>query len=281
MVVAKLSIVAIVLLISFVLLHIVPIKELFTSSTQLIMDSQQKQGFLSRQALANLDKTFADMQGLNSLDDSKHIMQAIRCYQFNTIAGQSPRTVSGEANVFVDNIRGLFSSMTQIEDRIYQSIVNFKDAIKNTIEGNVYVLIYQVPYYKNERGNTIHAGYYINNTLEFVPSNMRNDVFYDVQVIYGNYDKDKKLVRTSSFETSWLPAAERLATNDKQCFIRCVNTNKMCGCATSQPGLYADDPTYAINCFGRDSAGNQFEKSTFSILYKINKQENSMARIFT
>ena len=282
-VVSKLTIVAVVLLLAFVLLYLpAQIHESFVSSSQLVMRSQEKQGILAGDKVSALQSQFEKLNNLESLSDSNNLLKVKRCYQLPyTVTKRAVDT--NEFGVYTTRFDGLFPSMTQIEERIVQEIVNFKDSIPDDkIKGNVYALIFQVPYYKNDKGNPINAGYYTKDRFDFWPSAERSDVYYQVFVIFASYDRYKDYQQDSTFECGILPILDKFASNDKQCYIRCKNSNVACGCASSEPGLYPDDPAYKIKCFGRDTvAQDELAISSFGILYTLNTQSTWVAKYFS
>lgn len=277
MVIAKLSIVAVILILTFILMFVLPkiaVRENFASSAQLLMKSQNNQGFLSSDSLNKFDRDVATAHGVGSLNDSNGLLLIKRCFQ---MPGKLPNVLQQNSvnNAYNVTFEGLFSTMVQVEDRIVQEIIKFKDIIHATspvIKGKIYVLIYQVPYYKNERGNPINVSYYTGDILDFQPSNSRNDIFYRVSVIFANYSRSKEYLPTSVFETMDLPQMEKYASNDKQCFVRCVHSDVMCGCTSSDPGMYPDDRQYVAQCLGRASPTDksQMTPASFLVLHVVN-----------
>jgi hypothetical protein len=136
-------------------------------------------------------------------------------------------------------------------------------------------MMHQVPYYKNARNNTpINVGFNIQEDTNFWPSNGRQDVFYRIIIVYANYDmRDMSYMSDSFFECIVINDMDKkYASNDKQCFIRCVGSNTPCGCSTAEPGFYQDDPAYSIKCFGRNKPlQDENDPATFIILFTLNK----------
>ena len=218
--IAKLGSVAVVLLLVFMIVFIIPqkIREDFVSSSQLMMQAQTKQGFMSAASLSAFDATLKRTNDIGSLDDSGTLLLLKRCYQ---ITEQLRLPLPQNYMVFIHD---MFSSMQQIEDRIIQEISTFRTSISSPVVGNIYVTITQVPYFKNERGNPIYSSYYIDNVLGFQASSSRSNIYYGINIIFANYDTNRTYTKTSSFETTVFPSMEKLATNDKQCFIRCIHS---------------------------------------------------------
>lgn len=273
--IAKLGAVAIVLLIVFVMVFVFPqkIREDFVSSSQLLMQAQTQQGLLSSTNLATFDAALKRADDLASLDDSGRLLLLKRCYQFSQEDVIQNAAFMMPANTYNVQFHDMFTSMQQIEDRIVQEIGKFSTAITTVVKGNIYVMITQVPYFKNERGNPVYASYYVDNALNFQPSTARNDIYYSITIIFANYDANKTYNKTSSYETNTMPSMESKASNDKQCFIQCVHSGNACGCATASSGAYTDDASYSTTCFGRNSSTDtsQLTPATFTILYTVNK----------
>lgn len=265
---ARLGAVAIVLLVVYVTVVVLPqqIREDFVSSSQRLMQAQNNQGIMTTSNLVAFDTALKNDNDNGNLDDSGKLLLLKRCYQTTVAAATS---IMSPTSAYSVSFHEMFSSMQQIEDRIVQEIAKFNTAVK----GNIYVMISQVPYFKNERGNPIYASYYIDDVLNFQPaSTSRSDIYYSIAIIFANYDASKKYSDVSRFETSTLPSLDVYASNDKQCFIRCIHSSNACGCASSNTGVYPDDTSYITKCFGRSSPDetNQLTEATFTILYTIN-----------
>ena len=172
--IAKLGAVAVVLLLVFMIVFIIPqkIREDFVSSSQLMMQAQTKQGFMSAASLSAFDATLKHTNDIGSLDDSGKLLLLKRCYQITEKSSLPP-----DPQNYMVNIKDMFSSMQQIEDRIIQEISKFRTSISSPIVGNIYVTITQVPYFKNERNNPIYSSYYIDNVLGFQASNSRSNIY--------------------------------------------------------------------------------------------------------
>ena len=157
--IAKLGAVAIVLLIVFVMVFVFPqkIREDFVSSSQLLMQAQTQQGLLSSTNLATFDAALKRADDLASLDDSGRLLLLKRCYQFSQEDVIQNAAFMMPANTYNVQFHDMFTSMQQIEDRIVQEIGKFSTAITTVVKGNIYVMITQVPYFKNERGNPLYA----------------------------------------------------------------------------------------------------------------------------
>ena len=144
-------------------------------------------------------------------------------------------------------------------------------------------MMHQVPYYKSVNNTPINVGFNVQEDTNFWPSNQRSDVFYRIIVIFANYDmRDLKYTPDSYFDCVVVNDMDKnYASNDKQCFIRCVGSNTPCGCATAEAGFYNDDPKYSIKCFGRNkTVKDEYEQATFVVLFTVNKEYSLVKDLF-
>jgi hypothetical protein len=292
-IVGKLAIVTVILFLSFVMLFIPTflIKENFAvSPSKIILSSQSDQGILTPAAITSIYNTLNLNDATNDLEDSTAPMRLKACFQIDKVlrsSGSLAENLPVDTHAYTIPFDGMFSSVTQIHTRIIQEVTNFKEALGVPIEGKAYVLLTQVPYFKNERGNPVSAGYYLNERYDYWPADGRADVYSFGAIVFANYDMQKNKLETSLFEQSVLPTLFTKATNDKQCFLRCLQSDHMCGCASSDPGIYKDDPSYTAKCMGRGnptdlqkSGSEQLEVSTFYTFFEINRTNKSYSGMF-
>jgi hypothetical protein len=235
--------------------------------------------------IARINTELSIYGNLDSLSDNSDLLQARRCYQFPG-AMLNNMSNSGRFGCYYTVFEGLFPSLTEINSRIIQEIIKFKDKIGSPIQGQVYVILFQVPYFVNERGNPIEIGYDVKDTTNFWPSggsSPRQTVFYRVYVYFANYDPSShEYSKDSYFECVILSDFDsKYASNDKQCFIRCLQSNTACGCTSAAAGLYSENPSYKVKCMGRDKQQNdQLAPSSYGMLFTINQQYNILTPYF-
>lgn len=285
-VVSKLVIVAVVLVVTFILLYLpMQLRETFDmSSSQLLMTATEEQGTLTTAESAASDVTLRNLQNTESLRDTDELLTVNKCYKFPYKLSPGDMSTQ-EFGAYTVQFNGLYPSLSEITSRIVNEIVSFRQSITDEyIKGDVYVLLFQVPYYKNDRGNPIHVGYDTQLT-DFFPSNLRDTIYTQVFVIFGNYDAYKEYAEESLFDCVRTKLNEKYASNDQQCFIRCRLSDMACGCASGAPGIYGNqpdkdaipdaDPLYYINCID-----DKLKVSSYGMLYSINKQSSQVRNHF-
>jgi hypothetical protein len=296
----KLAVVAIVLLVTFAMLYLPSylLKEKFsTSASDLMMkEVQETQGLLSKNAVTTLQNMITDKHRTGDMDDSDSLLQMQACYQVSQSIDQYRANKASDMpnnyNLYSVNIEGMYSSFDEIESKIINEIQKFKDAIMEPIKGKVYVSLTQVPYYKNERGNPMNVGYYVNDRFDYAPTNVdgRVLIYYFGIIVFADYDTNKKYTEKSKIE-QYRQRLYSTASNDKQCFLRCMKSSVSCGCAsydgTGTPKAYPDDATFNIQCLGRSassdavrSGSSELAKATFWILFQLSTVDNRVTKFF-
>lgn len=294
----KLAIVAIVLVVTFAMLYLPSymLKEMFTTSpSEIIMSGvQEKQGLLTKESVNTLQQMIIDKHRTGDMDDSDSLLQMQTCYQASQTIDQYRANKAADMpksyNLYSINIEGMYSSFDEIEMKIVNEIQKFKDQLLEPIKGKVYVSLTQVPYYKNERGNPMNVGYYTNDRFDYAPTNVdgRALIYYFGIIVFANYDTNKKYVEKSNFE-KYKQRLYSTASNDKQCFLRCMKSSVSCGCAsydgTGTPKAYPDDSAFNIQCLGRSassdavrSGSSELAKATFWILFELNTTDNRITK---
>jgi hypothetical protein len=296
-VIVALGIIVLTLFVSFILLNM-PVAENFTiSSAQSLMPAVSGAATGSPN-LVRQNTVFISYQGVQSFSDSAALLQARQCYQFPQVIRLGvPSTAtldphdpldSRAFSCHVDVSENTYSSYSAIESYITTRIQAFRPSDNEKIKGNVYVMITQVPYFVNVRGNPINIGYDADLTTGYWPSggsSPRLNIFYRIYIIYANYGANNgAYMPSSTFECNVISQFnQKYASNDKQCFIRCMQDNKACGCASTGTGVgvYSDNSNYVATCLGRDQANNdQQTPSTYVILYSVNKTNAAVSSLF-
>lgn len=269
---SNLSIVFLLLVMTFFIMYApsLLINEQFLSSpSQVIMDAQKTQGILNASSTKAMRNTLNNLDATRDLDDSNDILKLKACFQLD----QNVRKENMEAHVVVFD--GMYNAMSQIHEKVILEITTFQQSLGMPLQGRIYLLFTQVPYFKNERNNSVHAGYYINDKFDYRPSNVRTDIYYRALLVFANYDKNKVYNKHSKFEQRVLPKLYTRASNDKQCFLRCMESTTMCGCASAGPGVYPDDKNYNIKCLGRNGT-TELAPSTFYAFFEINRVHSAV-----
>jgi hypothetical protein len=185
---------------------------------------------------------------MDTIDDKHDELIMNRCYQFTNayindlIDGSmvnpcATRLFTIVTNNFMDVKNKFFIDIQTVHDTI----------IKGPIQGPVYVLIYQVPYYKDAQGKDISLQAFNVSGYDFQPShddrnpNGNIQIYYKVLVIYGKYkitNNNTWQLQTSDLFAAWKMSWDNsLSSFEPQCFMKGVgNTdgpNKYAGCSSS------------------------------------------------
>lgn len=162
-----------------------------------------------------------------------------------------------------------------VQIKIIDIIQNFFDTNNGmAIEGQVYVVIAQSPYYRDSNNNVITLQYNINSYLNLPTDVMNSQLssqddliqFYGY-VIFTAYDKNKKLIMDMDVrKQAILKIKQSFRQKEKLCSIICPKKeNLLCGCASQvSPSV--------TNCVDSDvnSKMTPGEKYTYAILYRVN-----------
>lgn len=292
----KLAIVTIVLILSFTLLYIPGIywgynkysKEAFTTSpSTIIMEAQNPQGLLTPGSVQKINNTLADKDSVGDLDDSNNLLKMKACFQIDRMLQPNSSNIPFDTKAYTMPFDGLVTGELQIVEKIINVITTFQQRIGVPLKGAVYVLMTQVPYYLNDRKNPVDVGYYTNERFKYEPTNARTDVYISGIVVFANYLPSKQHVTQSLFEKDILPQLYTRSSNDKQCFIRCLNSPFTCGCASAPKGIYNDNPQFDVTCFGRStsadmqkSGSSELAASSFYTYFQVNRLHKSVRSLF-
>ena len=291
----SLSVIAVILFLSFIVLNI-PASEQFydaqVSSVGALQPAHSGDNVGSPDPV-RASTVFMTYQGVNTYSDSTSLLNARYCYQFPQVLTRGDLKVpdTNPANGLVSYttfgchtvpIEGEFASVSDINSRIIQELSTVQTSSGSSVKGSVYVLITQVPYFVNFRGNPINIGYDVEDSTAFWPTggnNPRQSIFCRLYIIFANYDPSTCVYNPANthFECQIISQYNKnYVSNDKQCFIRCLQSGIACGCASSTTGTYTspnDAANYKIQCMGRDSVHqDQLAASTYAVIYSVNPQ---------
>jgi hypothetical protein len=287
-IVFKLLLVAIILVVSYILLF--QTQETFfdqLSSTQVLMPASGTgtPGNPNAQAITT---TMQQLYGASASSDSGNLLQVSRCYKFHgTLSPPGTTDFNIDFGAYNTKIEGYFASISDINSKVLSEITNFTNTTGAKIKGNVYALIFHVPYFVNANGNPINIGYDVETDTHYNASggvHPRANIFYRIYLIFANYDVHKTYQSNSYFECNVLSQFDqKYLSTDKSCFIRCVQSNTACGCASTDQSssFYTDDSKFNMTCFDNNAATkDQLTVSTYGILFTINKTYNLAASYF-
>jgi len=253
------------------------------------------------------DKNQLNPTFMNSIDDSGYELIMKRCYQFpgtmieeivtgmNQIVNDPTRVIGQRSFTLITN------NFADVKNKIIADIQTVHDTkIKGPINGNVYSLLFQVPYYKNAQGQDIIIQSFNVSSYNFLPSytadprnmNGQQQIYYAVLMFYGNYNNKWQLQSQDRFPQFWMSI---LDTNnisyEPQCYmVGAGNTDgpfKYAGCSSSKGAINGVNsatclgPQPGNNLLQTDSGDPKTTKSTYGILYTVNKTASSIAPYFS
>ena len=213
----------------------------------------------------------------NTLGDRDDLMSFNRCYQFpEGLSINDLLFFANKENYAAVQIKLHTASFTEVQTRIIQEIIKFKDRLPTQkIEGDVHVFISQSPYFADNQERTMTVQYHINQYI-FKPYNITNpdsiDEPLDINIVllFAKYDKRRAVYRRPRQDITVLLMG--LETRDQKCKIECTHENKLlCGCANK--GTVGGPPRNTAVCLGvNPSRPQQAIRADFVIGYKINKK---------
>jgi hypothetical protein len=254
------------------------------------------------------DKNQLDPTFMNSIDDSNYELIMKRCYQFPGVTIEEMikrmnQQVNDPTSRFIGQ-RGftlITNNFTDVKNKIIADIQTVHDTkIKAPINGNLYTLLFQVPYYKDAQGEDIIIQSFNINSYNFLPSysadprnmNGQQQIYYVVWMFYGNYNSKWKIQNQDNFPQLWMSWLD--ANNisyEPQCFmVGAGNTDgpvKYAGCSSSKGTINGvasatcAGPKAGNNLLQTDNKDPKTTTSSYGILYTVNKTASSIAPYFS
>lgn len=232
---------------------------------------------------------------LGLLDDRNNLLHMRGCYQvpasMNVI--QELVNLSNSPAYRVNRLGPMYTNnFGEVLDRIREDIKSTCNALRSfkkdtnaKLEGQIYVMIFQAPYYQSQDGSMMSVQFNIAG-YGMLPINIagvgdvdtlrERPLDFDAFVIYANYRKNMD-VRSTPYALDSLLASYR--TKHEQCFLQCQGASSyICGCKTGD----APQQHYKSNCVtSRQNAQtieeqNEAVPHNFPILYILNRAESSI-----
>ena len=215
----------------------------------------------------------------DTMSDNKSLMHVYGC-------GINIGTVPNALNILVQSsAKGLFvipfdintDNFSDVNARVYNTLQKFYDENgRSTIQGQVYVVISQAPFYRDENDNLIALQYNANSYLNLPVNVMKPGVttastriqFYCYMIFTAYNNKGKPIKDEKIRKIAVLNIKKNFRHNESLCFISCpLHSDLPCGCSSQ-------DVPYQSNCLESErptkmSAG---EKYSYAILYRINSR---------
>ena len=251
--------------------------------------------------ITKYDNRMKEKDFISLIDDRSDELLMKRCYQ---IPGTKMENLMNDG---INNrpckarsFNVITTDFTEVIEKIVLNVQDIHDTrVKGLIHGPVYVLISQVPYYKNDKGQDIAlqafnvADYGFSPRYDQSNTNSNHTIFYKVIIIYSRYSKGWRLNETDLFKTSimsWLDSNN--ISYEPQCFMSAIGTRsgpfKYGGCASSDGTIKIDDKTInSATCLGPKWGNNLLQSdttdvkntpSTYLILYVLNNNADSIKR---
>lgn len=165
-------------------------------------------------------------------------------------------------------------NIIDVNNKIYSMIQEFYDKIgRNKIQGQIYVVLSQSPYYRDENNTPISIQFSYTNYLS-LPYNAAKNTGIDSNppiqfyghLIFTAYNRDANLITDTDVRmTAVLNIKKNFRQKEGICFIQCPHGDLPCGCASQ-------DAPYLTNCLEstNPSQMSSGERYTYAILYRVN-----------
>lgn len=167
------------------------------------------------------------------------------------------------------------TNFNDVTARVYRMLERFYDENgRSTIQGQVYLVVSQAPYYRDENNNPISLQFHADNYL-YLPSNvMRQDrsvtnppIQLYGYMIFTAYDTNRKLIRSiHKRRIAVMNIKQNFRQKENLCFMKCPQQMDMpCGCASQ-------DTPYLSNCLESKmpTVMSPGQKYSYAILYRVN-----------
>ena len=169
----------------------------------------------------------------------------------------------------------LSSNYQDVNSKVHKIIEDFYEKNnRTTIQGQVYVVVSQSPFYRDVNNNPISIQYNANSYLAKSSYLMDNKdaleesiIQFSGYVIFNAYYNSGRLIGdTNTRKEAVLKIKRYFRQKESLCFVKCPNHNNLpCGCASR-------NKPYVSNCLETDRSGKMTpgHKYTYAILYRVN-----------
>lgn len=174
----------------------------------------------------------------------------------------------------------LTNNYYDVNAKVYSTIVDFYEKKgRMLIQGQVYVILSQAPFYRDEQNKPIavqfNADDYLYKSTNLMKStNVENNPIlqYHGYVIFNAYDSSGTLITDiDARRTAVMNIKKNFRQKEKLCFISCLNNDLPCGCA-SQDLSESQGTSYTSHCLESERTDRMSpgEKYTYAILFRVN-----------
>lgn len=230
------------------------------------------------------------------------IMVFKRCYNFQN---KRLEDIVGEGSAYNKTFGIYANNFETVENRIIQELDSFS-SMKGKINGDVYILISQAPYYRDEGKvisnipSTTNSNGYL---FEPIFSNQvvsNRPIYYQIIMYYASYKSNGTYSPCSDLFYSSIQRLDASSySKQPQCFIGCLGkTDKYCGCGTTNENTTAktvvdakkqySQKHYSAMCLDNPLNTNGTPNltvpatvpTTFITLYVVNPKANVIDKFF-
>lgn len=244
---------------------------------------------------ASFVKQYTDNYRLGLIDDRDKLLHMRACLQVSGDVNILQQFINLTNNNSVRAVRigPMYTNNIQdVEKRIREEVQNTCQQLRNStknpnamVEGNIYVIIMQAPYYKAADGSMMSVQFNISDygmlpvgiaTNEPI-QNVRNTMLdYEAFVIFSKYKKDLTL-RNAPYDVDVEFGQYR--SKHEQCFIKCMGDGKyVCGCKTGdvpQQHYMSKCVTSKMNATSIEDK-NKAVPHNFPIIYLVNRKDTDV-----
>lgn len=248
--------------------------------------------------IVKYDAAMNDPSFMSTIDDQKDELIMKRCYQIPNTTIEYVKGIFKNKNrpCPIHSFDIITNNFTDVINKVVLDIQNVHDTkVKDLIHGPIYTLIFQVPYYKNDKGEDISLQSFNTSAYKFQPYydaknlNTNPTIYYYCIICYGRYDRRWKLAEDDLFKKHYMQMLDQWYSSfEPQCYMVGVGTStgpfKFAGCASSDA---IKDGSYSATCLGPKLGNNLLQndpndtkntRSTYGILYVINNNADSIKR---
>lgn len=172
------------------------------------------------------------------------------------------------------------ASMSDVYTKLYSMIHEFYDKIgRTTINGQVYVVLSQSPYYRDNNDNPIAVQFSYNNYNNMPLNVMKqgvNELYPPIQfygyMIFTAYDEDAEIINNmETRKQGVLNIKKNFRQKESICYMACPQQDLPCGCSSQ-------DAPYLSNCLESENPGKMSsgERYSYAILYRVSPRFSDM-----
>jgi hypothetical protein len=267
--------------------------------TYMLLVPKSRESFETSRSLypksKDFDKDF--VSSLSTLTDNDDMLLMQGCYQFDP--KNATRSIPNDC--YTVRFQLYTTTFETVRAKIIEQFMIFKDKIKQNssssgdrIEGDVYALIEQSPYYRDNNNNVIAIQYnissYLSEPVNVMKTNTSANVFnqpiYIRVTLYFTRYGFNGLLRASNVPPLDVKSYLRpFRTNKEQCYIACPKdvTDSYCGCLNRTTKTDPqDNQFYASSCVSTSLSTNgtanlnKAVNADFGILYIVNPKSSAL-----